>query len=261
MASVNQALEIQGRVIQALLMRETKTRFGKLRLGYFWAFFESIANVGIFIVLFSVVGRESPSGMPLILFLITGVTPFFLFRNLMQQTQAAVESNKSLLTFPQVTVFDLTVARVLLEICTSTIVFVLLVFATSYIGLEPQIENVLGVVFALFLLVAIGSGLGMLFCALTPKMPSIRNLTSPFLGRPLFFTSGLFFTAEMLPKGLRELLLYNPILHVIEYLRSSFFHEFESIYYSLSYAGAWALSLFAFGFATMHLMRDELLVP
>ena len=70
----------------------------------------------------------------------------------------------------------------------------------------------------------------------------------------------MFFTAEMLPKGIRDILLYNPVLHVIEYLRSSFFQQYESVYYNLGYAGAWALGLFAFGFATMQLRRDELLV-
>jgi capsular polysaccharide transport system permease protein len=106
-----------------------------------------------------------------------------------------------------------------------------------------------------------GSGLGMLFCALAPSMPSLRNLTNPFLVRPLFFTSGLFFTAEMLPKGLRDVLLYNPVLHVIEYLRSSFFVEFDSANCDLGYAGTWALGLFAIGFATMQSKRDQLLLP
>ena len=260
-ASLVRALEIQGRVIQALFMRETKTRFGKLRLGYFWAFFESITHVAIFILLFSLLGKQDPSGMPLVLFLVTGITPFLLFQNLMQHIQVAVESNRSLLTFPQVSVFDLAFARMLLEFSTTAIVFVVLILVILYAGLEPRVQNYLGVVYAFLLIVAMGSGLGMLFCALTPSMPSLSNLTNPFLGRPLFFTSGLFFTAEMLPKGLRDVLLYNPVFHVIEYLRSSFFVEYNSIYFDLGYAGAWALGLFALGFAAMQLKRDEMLLP
>ncbi len=253
------ALEIQARVMQALFMRETKTRFGKLKLGYFWAFFESVVHVAVFVAMFSMIGKQDPSGMPLILFLITGITPFLLMQNLIQQIQAAVESNRSLLTFPQVTVFDLAFSRIILEISTSLIVFTLLILATLYFGMNSQPADYLGVLFAICLLVAIGSGLGMLLCALSPTLPSLRNLTNPFLVRPLFFTSGLFFSAEMLPKGLREILLYNPVLHVIEYLRTSFFRDFESIHYNLGYAGAWALGLFALGFATMQMRRDELL--
>ena len=60
-------------------------------------------------------------------------------------------------------------------------------------------------------------------------------------GRPLFFISGLFFTAEMMPTGVREFLLLNPILHMIEWLRSAFFVEFESRHASVEYALAGAL--------------------
>jgi len=66
----------------------------------------------------------------------------------------------------------------------------------------------------------------MIFGSLAPLYPSIRTITNPLLGRPLFFTSGIFFTAEMIPSEIRQYLLYNPLLHMIEIVRSAFFDYF-----------------------------------
>jgi len=240
------------------MLRETKTRFGRLKLGYAWALLEPIMQVAIFVAMFELMGRDTASGMPVILFLITGITPFLAFRNVLQRTTAAVTANKPLLSFPQVTLFDLAFARIWLEAATMTIVFILLLFLSQYFGQEIIIEDVLGVCIAFALLLVTGTGLGMTFCALTPHLPSISNIINPFLGRPLFFTSGLFFTVDMLPPTVREILLYNPILHMIEYLRSSFFTQFESAHYDLGYASAWALGAFTLGFAAMRANRTRL---
>ncbi len=252
-------METQIRVIQALLMRETKTRYGKFKLGYVWAFIEPIMQIAVFGVFHLLAGHSSISGMPVIPFLITGFTPFLMFRHIMGQTTNAVESNRSLLAFPQVGIFDLVFARILLEAITFLLVMCVLLFATHYLGYDVRVENILGVAYAMTLLIAMGTGIGMTLCSLVTKFPSVKNLADPFFGRPLFFTSGLFFTAEMLPSRVRDLLLYNPLLSVTEYLRSSFFYEFESHYYNLSYATSFSVVVFAFGFSMLRLMRNQLL--
>lgn len=258
-SSASKALAIQSRVIQALILRETKTRFGNLRLGYAWALVEPMMHVAIFVAIYQLLDRDTASGIPVILFLITGITPFLAFRNTMQQTSSAVAANKSLLTFPQVTLFDLAFTRVWLEAATIIIVFVLLLFVSQYMDQTIRFQDLLGVCFAFLMILTLGAGVGMLLCAISPSLPSISKIQNPFLARPLFFTSGLFFTADMLPTALREPLLYNPLLHLIEYLRSSFFYEYHSTHYDLGYAGAWTFGLFAVGFAALRINRSRLL--
>ncbi len=104
---IKNAVVIQARVIHALMLRETKTRYGKHKLGYLWALFEPVLQVMVFVILFTMGGHETVSGMPLVLFVLTGVTPFILFRNTMQQGLNAIDANRALLTFPQVKTFDL----------------------------------------------------------------------------------------------------------------------------------------------------------
>ena len=55
-----QALNVQGRVISALTLRETRARYGNSKLGFFWALFEPFAHVIVFIGIFSALGRAIP---------------------------------------------------------------------------------------------------------------------------------------------------------------------------------------------------------
>jgi capsular polysaccharide transport system permease protein len=92
-----------------------------------------------------------------------------------------------------------------------------------------------------------GLGIGAALGAISPFMPSIKQLSGQVFGRPLFFTSGVFFTAEQLPESARDILLYNPLLHFSEMSRSAFFKSFDSAYIDLSYAGLFAMLVLVFG--------------
>jgi len=256
---VKQALIVQARVIHALMLRETKTRYGKHKLGYLWALFEPVLQILVFVVIFTIAGRQSISGMPIVLFMLTGFTPFLLFRNTMQQGLNAIDANRALLTFPQVKTIDLIVARALLEIATMTVVFVILLLGIVAMDIPVKIENPLMVVMTIMLMASTGFGLGMAFASLTPLFPSINQVVSAALGRPLFFTSGLFFTAEVIPQYGRDILLINPILHMIEMLRSAFFYEFHSDYADPAYAVATALVCVCAGLVMHRALQDRVL--
>lgn len=240
------------------MLREILARFGKFQAGYLWAFFTPLAQVAVLYMVWILLKEKEATSVPLVLFLMTGVLPFWTFRQSMRQGASAVSKNKQLLNLPQITIFDVTIAHSVLELLTMVLVFVIAVTGTRLIGIEPRVEDPLGVFVGFALMWMIGSGLGMIFTGLSPRFPALPKLAQPLLGRPLFFTSGLFFTAEMVPPRIREWLLYNPLLHIIEHIRSSFFFEFESAYGDLSYPAAFALALWAIGSATMHVNRVEL---
>ncbi len=255
------ALAVQGRVIHALILREIKTRFGRLQLGYIWALLEPILFVAIFYIMFMYGGRMQPSGMPLTLFLVTGIAPFLFFRNAMQMTMNAIDANRQLLTFPQVTPFDLVAARTLLEFMTMLVVFVILVSISTVIGEPLQIENPLAVLGILVLSTMFGFGLGTTFGALMVMFPSIQQIVGSLIIRPLFFTSGIFFSVEMLPGELRELLLINPILHYSEFLRDAYFAGFNTEYADLWFATTMAVSAVFFGLLIQRAMNRRILTP
>ena len=69
----------QFQVLKALILRETRTRFGAHYLGYFWAFIEPCVWIGTFAVLYLFAGRTAPLGMEPIDFLATGILTYAIF--------------------------------------------------------------------------------------------------------------------------------------------------------------------------------------
>src|SRR5690348_850975 len=74
-------LVIQSEVVFAVILRETRTRFGANKLGYLWALLEPSIMIGTFYTFYRIIGRASPPGMDLFSFIATGVVPYTLFTN------------------------------------------------------------------------------------------------------------------------------------------------------------------------------------
>ncbi len=259
-ADIRDAFSTQARVINALVLRETKTRYGEHKIGFLWAILEPLIMVLVFVGIFSQIRTDSPGGMPLIPFMLSGIVPFTLFRDPMTQMQGAIAQNRQLFAFPQVTTFDVIIARGILEVMILSGVFIFLLAMTDLAGYDINIERPLEVLAACILLAMMGIGFGFAFASISPILPSMKQISAAFLGRPLFLSSGLFFTAEAVPAAARDYLLLNPLMHMLELLRSAFFYEFESAYGSWYYASIWAFCTLAAGLLIHQAMRRRAVV-
>ncbi|MBX2881878.1 MAG: ABC transporter permease [Granulosicoccus sp.] len=253
-------LSTQLRVIRALILRETMTRYGEHKLGFLWAFVEPILMVLIISLIFQFIRNTQPGGMPVIPFLITGFVPFAIFRDTMSQTQSAISQNAMLVGFPQVSTFDVIVARALLELAVLLSVLTIMLWGTGIFGFEVRCEKPLQLLAACLMLCMTALGFGFIFASLSPLIPSIRQLSAQVLGRPLFLASGVIFVVERFPPKIRDIVLYNPLLHMIELVRSSYFYEFESSHASWTYAGSWAFGILAFGMLVHQVMHKRAMV-
>ncbi len=255
-ATLGSAVREMARVIHALMLREMQSRFGRQRLGFLWAFLEPLLLVSVLVMIFSMRGRYNPPGMTLVLFLVTGIVPFQLFRYTMRRGLRGQQANIRLLTYPQVQVMDLAVARFLLELTISIIVFVTVIFGIHLLEIEPvAIQFPLAVLAGIVIMGLYGFALGLIFGPLTPLFPAIGNIIQVFLGRPLFFISGVFFTIEMVPQEFRYILLINPLFHVLEWLRSVFFMQYESRYADMEYAIICLIVLLVLGLLMQRALR------
>ena len=255
--AIFKAMQTQARVVWALMLRETIGRYGEYKIGFLWAFIEPFLTVMVFVAIFGATRTDSPGGMPLILFMLTGIVSFSLFKDPMNQMKSAISQNRTILAFPQVTTFDVLSARALMEVAVTLFVLSFMLGMAHLVGFESNVEDPLGVLAVLGLLAMTGIGFGFLISSIEPMMPSINKIISMLTGRPMFLSSGLFFTAETIPSPVREYILYNPILHYMELLRSEYFLEFDSEYGSWGYATAWAFGSLAVGLCAHRGLRRK----
>jgi capsular polysaccharide transport system permease protein len=230
---------VMGRVILAVILRETRTRFGKTRLGYLWALFEPLMHTLIFVAIFSAAGRGAPIGDSLTLFLVTGFIPWLLFDHVSGRVAHAIDANSALLIYPQVTPVDLMMARTVLETSTLIIVAVLLLAGIHLVLVPVALDDPLQMTGAVACLVLLSTGIGMVNAAVGTISNSYEHLFG-MAKRVLYFVSGTFFSVETLPVQAREILAYNPLLHLVEWFRSGFFVGFQSRFYDWRYPVAFA---------------------
>jgi len=228
----------QAEIVFAVLLRETRTRFGAHQLGYLWALLEPMLMIITFFVMFAFIGRQAPDEMDLIGFLSTGIVPYVLFMNSVSRVAESINGNKGLLFYPHVQPLDLVYARTLLEFSTYIGVFVLLMGANAIYLQEFNIDSALQIVFGMALASLLGATLGLVLCSLALFSNFVERARGPIL-RPMFWVSGIFFTANQLPEAARDKVLYNPLLHCVELVRGGFYPAYDAVladpYYVLMY--------------------------
>lgn len=248
----------QFEVLNALVLREMKTRFGAHQLGYLWAVIEPALWIGTFVAMFWVLNRTAPDGMETVSFITTGLIPYLLFRETTGRAVSAISGNKGLLFYPQIQPLDLVLARAVLECFTLMLVFgVIMCGASIWSETLPRVADWLQFSLGFIAAAALGGSLGLLLLSLSVFSPAVERLHGPLL-RPMFWCSGIFFTANGMPPPVRDVVLYNPLLHIVEFVRTGWFLEYRSLHASAGYVISWIVSLAFAGLVTERAARRRM---
>ncbi len=252
-------LLVQIQVVHALVLRETRTRFGQSRLGYLWAVLEPLLFIGTFVLVYRVVGRSAPDRMNIVPFLATGFMPYLLFRETSSRAMHAIEANRGLLFYPQVRPLDLVLARTALEIATNVLAFALIMAAYSAYSAEFEVSDPLQVLVGLGLSAGIGATLGLVLCASSVFSSTVERLHGPLV-RPLFWFSGLMYPTGHLPLRYRNVLTYNPIVHAVELTRAGYFRGYRADHVGIAYPMIWIVVLAFAGLLLERVARRRLVL-
>jgi ABC-type polysaccharide/polyol phosphate export permease len=199
-------LQTQGRVIHALIIRETRTRFGDSKLGYGWALLEPILHILMLSLVFAVMMRgRPPIGNEFFIFYYTGIIPYHLFVHTSSSMTYAIASNGSLLQLPLVGTFDVLMARGLLELLTDTLVAVILLAGFGAVGLGALPQDLAGVSAALVVVWVFACGCGFINAVVNAFAKSWDKIWAQ-VTRVLYFCSGIFYVPGMMPDWIRDIL-------------------------------------------------------
>lgn len=256
MKSFVQGLQVEKRVIMALILREVHTIYGESKLGYLWVLIQSAFGIAVFWAVREFAGASDPHGMPVAVFLIIGFGVWTVIGSSISKVMSAVQSNLTLLTFPQVTELDVMVSRVIVIYVTQLLVSVILIGAVLAFGLDFKIVAP-GLFFAVIALVPLfGLGAGLVLASLAVFIPVLERIV-PLVLRMLFFVSGVFFSVSAFSSDISEVLSYNPILQLIELLRSALSAGYPADETSLSYASLVTMVCLSLGLLLERYVRSR----
>ncbi|WP_417714532.1 ABC transporter permease [Pseudophaeobacter arcticus] len=246
------------RTITALILREMATRYARTPGGYIWAIMEPLAAIIFLSIGFSLVIRSPALGNSFLLFYATAYMPFDLYNCIANTVARAVGFSKPLLLFPAVTWLDAVLARFFLNSLTSILVSVILLTGILALTENRTVVSLPEIIEAISATMLLGLGIGTLNCALMGLFP-IWELVWSILTRPLFLASGIFFLYDDMPGFAREILWYNPLIHVIGLARVGFYPTYNPTYVNLPYVILVSLILLTLGLLLMRRYHRNIL--
>jgi len=253
--------QIEKAVVFALILRELKTRFGNRMVGLFWVLFEPMANIAVMLVL-RIVVRQRTAGVMIdvAVYLVIAMIPFFIFRNIWFRMMNAIDGNAGLFGYRQVKPADAMAARAIMEVVMYSMIFVafMLIFAwMDYRAVPGRPLEYLGVV-SVFILW--GVGLGLMSAVGVKKAPALSTFLQ-LTSFPLYITSGVLIPINSFPPLAIQILMWNPLLHLVELSRWAFFPTYHPLMgVNIEYPLSIGLMLLFLGVSVFWVNRQRVLM-
>jgi len=240
-------LRIQRDVIYALLLRELSSRFGKSRGGFLWVLVEPIAHVLVPVALFGFIRQRVMPGVEYPVFIVYGFMPFLLFKAICLQIVDGTNTAQGLLSYRQVLLMDVFVAKALAHCVIQAVVFLVVLTGLAMFGYDVLPPHPLELGSVLLLAAVLAFGLGLLFAAIASLIPDARAVIHVMF-MPLYFASGILFPVTRFSDEWVRLLAFNPVLHLVELSRVMGLDGYQPTkYLSISYPVALALTTTVIG--------------
>lgn len=239
-------LRIQGRVIWALTMRETITRFGREGLGTIWLVAEPAMFIVGVMVIFSHI--ESHATYSIAEYLAVSYPTLLFWRNGTSRVTKALDFNRTLLHHQPIRPIDIIYSRILLEFSGAAGAFLILYLIFVQLGICTWPADILTMAFGYLLVIWFSFAFVLIMAALAELSETIERISHIILYLMLPF-SGVFIPLYAIPERFRELLLYFPLVDVVEYFHRGYYGDRMITYYNLGYSINAILAMTLFGYA------------
>lgn len=211
-------LAMQWRVIHALVLRELHFRYGRENLGFLWIIGEPMLLATVITLIHVGEPTHFSNDIQPAPFAIIGYTIFIVFRNTFNRAEGAIESNQSLLYHKKVTILDVMISRISMEVlgCFATMVLLLsIAVLTGYA--QPPVRP-LYLITAALLMAWLTFGLTLIAaCASYRNEIVARQLhVLSYFSIPV---SGAFFQMSMIPTSFSSKLAWFPMTLIFEQAR------------------------------------------
>lgn len=248
------------RVIYAIMLREIRTRFGHTRAGYLWAILEPIGHLATLGLVFSLFNRAPPPvGEDLFLYYVTGLLPFLAFAHISQAVMQSADDGAAILRLPVVKRTDIMVAQALRQMATELCVGLLIFASATLLGYRGMPSDVLTALAAVTATGLLGLGVGAAGMTITMFWRSFDTIYAAVI-RLLYFASGIYYAPVAMPDWVRDWLVWNPVLQVIEWFRAGFYPRYEPHWLNVDYLLLWVVASVGLGFTLERATRARMMV-
>ena len=234
------------RVLNALILRDMRSRFGGSYWGYLLQMLWPVAHVIVIVSLMYWRNMPSPMGESPLLFIASGAFPVLAFKYMSREMMKGYGVHKALTWFPQVKRVDTMAARALVEICSSFMgLGVVCLFLVSF-GIDPVPVDITQAMTGYLAAIGMGLGIGSFNVAMVSLLPAWNIIYIGFVIL-LYLTSGVMFMPCYMPEQIYSIMKWNPMVQVIEWVRLGYEPDLP-VTIDYLYVLGWIFSAFTVAF-------------
>jgi|SRR5688572_4198236 capsular polysaccharide transport system permease protein len=239
-------------VWRALFLREAVNRMSRARAAWMWLLLEPVAHIIFVLFLLLTIKLRVIGGIDTAVWLMAGITAFFMFRRPAMQGMNAVGANQTLFAYRQVKPVDAVLVRAGLEGFLMVLVTIIIFTGAALYGFEMVPADPLAVLGAFFGMWLVGLGFGLVASVASELVPELGRLIGLVMA-PLYFLSGVVFPLARIPQPYRDWLMLNPLAHGLEAARLGFAPHYQEVpETSIAYMYGCALSGIFLGLALQY---------
>ena len=223
-----------GRTLLAMFIYQLRVMHGESRIALVWALVGPVVLLTLISSLYILMGTHYIMGMDVQTFSLLGATTWIMFRQIAFRSSTAYVSARGLLNFQGVTPLMCALVQALIYVSVYLVVFLVLISAGHALELVTLPKSWPGFLLFVVLMGCFGAALGVLFGSIATFWHFFLRL-APIIERFLQIFAAVFFVSEQLPENLRPWMLWLPLAHGMQLLRSTYFEAYTSHDASLGY--------------------------
>lgn len=237
-------------LLTSLVKRDVVTVYKQTVLGPIWFLVQPIMTMLVYVLVFSEIAKLSTDLLPAPLFYLGGIIIWNYFTECFNQTSDTFGANQAMfgkVYFPRLIV---PLSKVVSGLIKFVIQFALFLTVYTYYyfkGFEIYFsQSLLLVPLFIVLMACYGLGFGLLFSSLTTKYRDLKFLIQ-FGVQLVMYGSSIVIPFSEVEGWKKDVLFYNPILHVVEGFRYAFLGKGTLSIEGLTYSVSVALIVLFFG--------------
>ena len=215
------------RAVLALLNYQFVLLKSESRLALAWTLVGPAVLMGLLSTAYLLTGIHSILNMDVPTFAMIGATSWFMLRNVIFRTTASFFSQRTMLTFRAFNPALIWITQGMIYMLSYVPVYLVLIIVGHIAGLFTLPDNIPGVVFWIGCIGLTGLAIGTIFGSISVVWPYFPRF-APVIERALQIVSSVILVTEQLPMDYRPYLLWSPLAHAMQLLRSAYFEGYKS---------------------------------
>ncbi|MGD9478983.1 ABC transporter permease [Shinella sp. G-2] len=241
----------------AVILRDMRSRFFNHGLGFLVVSLWPLAHMIILIGVYAVMGRKAPYGDSLSVFIATGLIPTLAFSYVARFMSISLLINRTMLSFPIVTVTDIMMARAFLETIAAALTLLFMFVILIAAGENPFPVDPFEAVYAYLATILLAVGCGFVAGVITMFLPLFATIFGLSM-IIVYMASGTLFVTASLPEPIAYAFSWNPAFHAVEWMRLAYYPGYSDKWLDKTYLISYGAVSLCIGLLLERMLRMKM---